>query len=163
MSVLLWNEFGNSVPFGSTEFLETGKIKELPPYEDVIRPFNVNKDVEFTDVWDFYSVRPYKGKHPAEKPLDMLEHCIQSSSYEEDIVLDCFAGSGSTAVSALLNNRKTISVELDKDWALAIKKRLEKLKEDELTQKLSNELIMKRTKAFIKTETKEKVMTLFNK
>ena len=94
----------------------------------------------------------YKGKHPAEKPLDMLEHCIQSSSYEEDIVLDCFAGSGSTAVSALLNNRKTISVELDKDWALAIKKRLEKLKEDELTQKLSNELIMKRIKELKKEE-----------
>lgn len=143
-------------------FLETGKIKVLPPYEDVIRPFNVNKEVEFTDVWDFYSVRPYKGKHPAEKPLDMLEHCIQSSSYEEDIVLDCFAGSGSTAVSALLNNRKTISVELDNDWALAIKKRLEKFKDDELTQKVSKELIMKRTKAFIKTEAKEKVMTLFN-
>jgi len=74
--------------------LTFGIIKEMPPYEDVIRPFEVNSMVEFTDVWNFCSVRPYDGKHPAEKPIDMLEHSILSTTYEGDIVLDCFAGSG---------------------------------------------------------------------
>ncbi|MEY4905123.1 MAG: hypothetical protein RLZZ292_2938, partial [Bacteroidota bacterium] len=60
----------------SEGLLATGKIDIMPPYEDMIRPFEVNATVEFTDVWDFYSVRPYNGKHPAEKPLDMLDHCI---------------------------------------------------------------------------------------
>ena len=53
--------------------LESCGLQEpMPDYEDVIRPFEVNANVEFTDVWTFPSVRPYKGKHPAEKPLEIL-------------------------------------------------------------------------------------------
>ena len=100
--------------------LATGKVKRLPDYEEVIRPFNVNATVEFTDVWNFPSVKPYKGKHPAEKPLDMLEHAIKATTYENDIVLDCFAGSGNTAIAALNCGRKTISIEIEKDWTLSI-------------------------------------------
>lgn len=138
------------------------KVNNLLPYEDVIRPFNVCKNVDFTDVWDFYSVRPYKGKHPAEKPLDMLEHCINSSTYEEDIVLDCFAGSGSTAIASLLNNRRTISIEIEENWARAIKNRLEKFENGNLDKELSNEIIMKRTKTYIKSIEIENAPTLFN-
>ncbi|GAB3245138.1 DNA methyltransferase [Hymenobacter seoulensis] len=104
--------------------INTGKISSMPPYENVIRPFDVNSEVEFTDVWNFFSVKPYKGKHPAEKPLDMLQHCILSSSYEHDIVLDCFAGSGSTAIAALTNNRKTISIEIEPHWVNYISNKL---------------------------------------
>lgn len=102
-----------------------GLQEPMPDYEDVIRPFEVNANVEFTDVWAFPSVRPYKGKHPAEKPLEMLEHCIQSTTFEDDIVLDCFAGSGSTLISALRTKRQTIGIEIDKDWCNSIKTRLQ--------------------------------------
>lgn len=105
--------------------ISTGKVSNMPHYEDVIRPFEVNSSVEFTDVWNFNSVRPYKGKHPAEKPIDMLEHCILSTTFENDIVLDCFAGSGSTAIAALNSGRKSISIELDVEWANTIKNRLQ--------------------------------------
>ena len=106
--------------------LESCGLQEpMPDYEDVIRPFEVNANVEFTDVWTFPSVRPYKGKHPAEKPLEMLEHCIRSTTFENDIVLDCFAGSGSTLVSALRTKRHTIGIEIDKKWCESIKKRLQ--------------------------------------
>lgn len=102
--------------------LESCGLQEpMPDYEDVIRPFEVNANVEFTDVWTFPSVRPYKGKHPAEKPLEMLEHCIRSTTFENDIVLDCFAGSGSTLVSALRTKRHTIGIEIDKKWCESIK------------------------------------------
>lgn len=97
----------------------------MPAYEDVIRPFEVNSKVEFTDIWSFQSVKPYKGKHPAEKPLEMLEHCIKSTTFEDDIVLDCFAGSGSTLLSALKNKRYTIGVEIDSAWCASIKRRLQ--------------------------------------
>jgi len=150
-------------------FLNTGKIKEMPPYEDVIRPFEVNSFVEFTDVWDFYSVRPYNGKHPAEKPLDMLEHCINSTSYEGDIILDCFAGSGSTAIAALKLNRKSISIELDEKWIKTIQNRLEKYEKDEnkLNNLSNSQAIMKLTKTKTKsngkaTKKNEKQTTLFN-
>lgn len=108
-------------------FYTCGRKEPMPIYEDIIRPFNVNKHMEFTDVWTFENIRPYKGKHPAEKPVEMLEHAIISTSYEDDIVLDCFAGSGSTAVAALKNGRKSVSIEIDPKWTSQISELLEQL------------------------------------
>ena len=82
-----------------TALQATGKVSGMPRYEDVIRPMNLTKDVQFTDVWDFASVRYSKVKHPAEKPQDMLRHIISASSYPGGIVLDCFGGSGSLPAS----------------------------------------------------------------
>lgn len=103
----------------------TGKVESMPPYEDVIRPFMVDSTKEFTDVWTFPSVRPYKGKHPAEKPASMLEHAIEATTFPGDIVLDCFAGSGSTALAALKLGRRSISMEIDPQWVTAIAERLQ--------------------------------------
>lgn len=105
--------------------LQCGLEEPMPSYEDVIRPFEVNANIEFTDIWTFPSVKPYKGKHPAEKPLDMLEHCVKSTTFENDIVLDCFAGSGSTLLAALKENRYAIGIEIDKHWCDSIKNRLQ--------------------------------------
>ncbi len=104
---------------------ETGRIDTMPPYEDVIRVFNIDASKEFTDVWDFPSVRPYKGKHPAEKPAALLEHAISATTYPGDIVLDCFAGSGSTALAALKLKRRAVSIEIDPAWARKIAARVE--------------------------------------
>lgn len=130
----------------SKALLSTDRIDRMPPFENVIRPFEVNSNVEFTDVWNFSSVRPYQGKHPAEKPIDMLEHCINSTTYENDIVLDCFAGSGSTAIAALNTNRKTISFELDEMWVKSIKTRLENYRTEHKEQTKKKHDIMKLTK-----------------
>ena len=94
----------------------TGNVEKMLDYNDLIRPMNVNKNVEFTDVWNFMSVRPFKGKHPAEKPQDMLMHAITASSYPGDIVLDCFGGSGSTGVAAVRLGRRALCLELDETW-----------------------------------------------
>lgn len=105
--------------------LATGKIESMPPYEDAVRPFIIDSTKEFTDVWTFPSVRPYKGKHPAEKPAALLEHAIEATSFPGDIVLDCFAGSGNTALAALKLGRRSISMEIDPIWVEAIAARLE--------------------------------------
>lgn len=101
-------------------FIGTGKIKSMPAYEDLIRPFIMNSSKEFTDVWNFPSVRPYKGKHPAEKPLSLLEHAIEATTYSGDIILDCFAGSGSTQIAAKNLGRRAISMEIDPHWIKTI-------------------------------------------
>ena len=98
-------------------FLETGKVKAMPPYEDAIRVFTMDASKEFTDVWNFPSVRPYKGKHPAEKPLDLLRHAIEATTLPGDIVLDCFAGSGNTALASLSLGRRTVAIEIEPRWA----------------------------------------------
>jgi adenine-specific DNA-methyltransferase len=105
-------------------FIESGKVADIPRYEDVIRPFMVDANQEFTDVWTFPSVRPYRGKHPAEKPAALLEHAIAATTFAGDIVLDCFAGSGSTALAALRLGRRSVSMEIAPEWALQIADRV---------------------------------------
>lgn len=104
--------------------LDTGKVNSMPDYEDLIRPFNIDKTREFTDIWNFPNIRPYKGKHPAEKPITLLEHAILTSSFSNDIVLDCFAGSGSTALAALKHGRYSVSIEIEENWCQHIEKTL---------------------------------------
>jgi site-specific DNA-methyltransferase (adenine-specific) len=123
-------EAGRNVP-GQEQYeklrdaiIKIGKVKTMPDYQDLVRPFFVDKTKEFTDIWTFPNIRPYKGKHPAEKPIALLEHAIAASTFSNDTVLDCFAGSGSTAVAALKLGRYSISIEIEKNWCNRIEKLL---------------------------------------
>jgi adenine-specific DNA-methyltransferase len=104
--------------------LATGNVRSMPRYTDAIRVFRMDGSKEFTDVWAFPSVRSYKGKHPAEKPAAMLEHAIEATTFPGDIVLDCFAGSGSTAIAALKLKRRAVCIEIEPQWVEAIGERL---------------------------------------
>ena len=85
-------------------------------YEDLRRPFAVTAEDQFTDVWTFPTVKPYKGKHPCEKPQAMLRHIIKTSSRENAVVLDPFMGSGSTLLAARSMGRQAIGIEKDERW-----------------------------------------------
>lgn len=82
-------------------------------YQLLRRPFSVTVDVPYTDVWTYPPVQYYPGKHPCEKPSAMMEHIINSSSREGDVVADFFMGSGATIKAALKLNRRVIGVELE--------------------------------------------------
>ncbi len=56
------------------------------------------------------------GKHPAQKPLALLERIIISSCPEGGIVLDPFCGSGTTGVAALKHGRKFIGIDSEKEY-----------------------------------------------
>jgi site-specific DNA-methyltransferase (adenine-specific) len=85
-------------------------------YENLRRPFKVTSDVPYTDVWDFPTVQFYKGKHPCEKPLALMEHVITASSRPGDVVLDPFCGSGATGVAARKLGRQFVGIERDAKW-----------------------------------------------
>ncbi|WP_337239210.1 site-specific DNA-methyltransferase [Proteus faecis] len=91
------------------------------------RPFFVTADVPYTDVWTYPPVQYYPGKHPCEKPSDMMEHIIRSSSREGDLVSDFFMGSGATLKAALKLNRKVLGVELEKERFEQTEKEIKKL------------------------------------
>jgi DNA modification methylase len=63
-------------------------------------------------------------RHPTEKPVALLQQIIESSSVHTELVLDPFAGSGSTLVAAVLEGRRAIGVELDERYALIAAERL---------------------------------------
>ena len=94
-------------------------------YEDLRRPFSVTADVPYTDVWTFPTVQHYKGKHPCEKPLAMMEHIIRASTRPGAVVLDCFAGSGATGEACLSLGREFIGIEKDPAYADQARRRLQ--------------------------------------
>ena len=61
-------------------------------------------------------VRPNNRLHSNQKPTDLLGFIINKSSQPNDIILDCFMGSGSTAIACKNTNRQFIGIELDKDY-----------------------------------------------
>ena len=98
-------------------------------YEDLRRPFSVTADVPYTDVWTFPTVQAYPGKHPAEKPQPLLRHIIAASSKPGAVVLDAFAGSGSTGIAARDLGRDFIGIEKDNTWADYARERIAKAAE----------------------------------
>lgn len=79
------------------------------------RYFAVSASVPYTDVWTHKPVQFYTGKHPCEKPADMLKQIIDASSRPGDLVADFFMGSGSTVKAAISLGRRAIGVELEED------------------------------------------------
>ena len=55
-------------------------------------------------------------EHSTIKPLQLVERHILNTTQENDIVLDCFAGSGTTLVACKNNNRKYIGIEIEPKW-----------------------------------------------
>jgi DNA modification methylase len=75
------------------------------------------------DVWTV-ATQPYKGSHFAVFPPKLIEPCILAGSKPGDIVLDPFAGSGTTGAVALRHKREFIGIELNPDYITLINKRL---------------------------------------
>ncbi|MBC29339.1 MAG: site-specific DNA-methyltransferase [Muricauda sp.] len=93
------------------------------PYESVAQTFNPQMGV--TDIWrdiDFYKE---KRVHSTQKPLKLIQRLILASSNEGDIVLDPFAGSGSTAIAALQLKRNYITIEADEAYYNEVLNRIE--------------------------------------
>ena len=65
-------------------------------------------------------------EHPTIKPLDLTEKIIRNSSKENDTILDCFMGSGTTGVACKNLNRNFIGIEIDEEYFNVAKNRIEK-------------------------------------
>lgn len=66
--------------------------------------------------------------HPTIKPLNIIKNLIKNSSNENDVVLDCFMGSGTTGVACKNLNRNFIGIELDEKYFNIAKERIENTK-----------------------------------
>jgi site-specific DNA-methyltransferase (adenine-specific) len=71
-----------------------------------------------------YEIAKKQG-HLTPKPVDLLEYLIKTSSNENNVVLDCFMGSGSTGAACMNTNRKFIGIEINEKYFEIAKKRIE--------------------------------------
>ncbi|TAE59665.1 MAG: site-specific DNA-methyltransferase [Nostocales cyanobacterium] len=100
---------------------KNGKIK--------VNPLGKNP----TDVWEFPKVTSGKNRssqertpHPAQFPVAVIERIIKASSNQNQIILDPFLGSGTTAVVALDLNRVVIGFELREEYCDIAANRIDK-------------------------------------
>ena len=105
--------------------LETGK--NMPTYE-TIKPIQKFLDIDYEDivpkfnnlkthhsVWN-YDMAKRCNFHITPKPIDLLVNIIEHTTDKNDLVLDCFAGSGSLGVACLDTGRKCVLIEKDKTY-----------------------------------------------
>ena len=88
------------------------------------------------DVWNIPKVTsgtnrasPERVNHPAQFPLAILDRIIKSSSNKGDLVFDPFIGSGSVAISSILNQRLTIGCETEIEYLETAKNRIKDYEE----------------------------------
>ena len=88
-------------------------------------------NLQMRSVWAIYPPKKEEkkfGKHPTQKPIDLLVRIIMASTDKGDIVLDPFTGSSTTGLAANLNDRKFIGIDLEKKYLDLSKKRFNDLK-----------------------------------
>ncbi len=81
------------------------------------------------DLWSvsrLHRIHAEREDHPTQKPLEIIERMIRASCPENGFVLDPFAGTGTTAVACLRNNRKYITYEINPDYYELILNRIDK-------------------------------------
>ncbi|MDY6874090.1 MAG: site-specific DNA-methyltransferase [Chloroflexota bacterium] len=78
-------------------------------------------------VWQFRAVQARQIGHPAPFPEELPHRCIQLYSYKEDVVLDPFAGSGTTCLAAKRDGRHFVGYEIQEDYCRLAEERLAEL------------------------------------
>lgn len=99
----------------------------MKEYEDGISP----SGKQMRSIWKIPLTSPREklhGKHPTQKPIELLKRIILSSSKKGDIILDPFNGSGTTGLVANQLDRQYIGIEMDKKFLDLTIKRVSNIK-----------------------------------
>jgi len=95
---------------------------------DLMKKLNNNKQMlSFWSIKAPGSAEKIYGKHPTQKPIELLDRIVKASTRPGDIVLDPFTGSSTTGVSAAKEKRQFIGVDLEKGYLDVSIKRLKDL------------------------------------
>lgn len=112
----IWNKLQNILNFNI-------------PYSKLCQTYNTQLGI--SDVWDDINFYEEKNRiHPTQKPLKLISRLILASSNKNDLVLDPFMGSGSTAISCIINERNYIGFEIDSGYHTRSIDRINKIQKD---------------------------------
>jgi DNA modification methylase len=84
-----------------------------------------------TDVWEIAPESAVRVQHPAPFPVELPQRLIDLYTYRNDLVVDPFMGSGSTAVAAVRTDRRFVGFDVDSDYVRAATARV-RLEQDRL-------------------------------
>ncbi|MCL4501338.1 MAG: site-specific DNA-methyltransferase [Deltaproteobacteria bacterium] len=81
-------------------------------------------------IWNFPAVSARSVGHPAPFPLELPHRLIQLYTYEDEVVLDPFMGSGQTAIAALLDDRRYVGYEIEPQYVSLAEKRIRQFRQE---------------------------------
>jgi len=88
---------------------------------------DISKDEFLASTLDVWEIRPERARrvnHPAPFPVELPERLIRLYTYVDDVVLDPFLGSGSTAVAAVQNGRRYVGYDTDPEYVAIAEARI---------------------------------------
>ena len=106
--------------------------RERDKNEKEFRKDNISKEefIEWTkSVWTMNPESAKRIGHPAPFPEELPNRLIKLFSFTNDIVLDPFMGSGTTAIASIKNNRNFVGYEINEEYINLANNRIENLKE----------------------------------
>lgn len=89
------------------------------------------ENLQMRSVWAIGTPKPEEkkfGKHPTQKPLNLLRRIVLASTQKGDVVLDPFTGSSTTGIASIMHGRKFIGVDIEKNYLDLSIKRFNELK-----------------------------------
>lgn len=124
-NVIVWDK-GNHTA-GDLE-AQYGKRYEFIIYANKGRAL-FNKDApRLADIWRVPRVTGNEQEHQNQKPVDLIAKMINIHTKENDLILDCFMGSGTTAIACHKLKRRYIGFEIDKEYYTLASERIERAK-----------------------------------
>ena len=138
------------------------KRKVLAPYKENGKPkdWNTEDGENFrltspSNLWTdltvpFWSM-PENTAHPTQKPEKLLAKIILASTNENDLILDPFAGSGTTCAAAKKLNRRFTAIEADENYCLLAQKRLDLAEKNKTIQGFADGIFYERNSQIKKT------------
>jgi len=155
---IIWNKASTASPstaWGSWLSAKNPVLRDIHEYilvfsKDTFTRANHNNEratmnrdefLELTkSIWTFGAESAKKVGHPAPFPVELPLRCIKLYTFENDVVLDPFMGSGTTAVAAILSNRKFVGYDTEEEYVKLAEKRIKEAM-DRLKQKKITEMI----------------------
>ncbi|HEX7906038.1 MAG TPA: site-specific DNA-methyltransferase [Chitinophagaceae bacterium] len=138
---IIWNKAASSSPstaWGSWQSAANPTLRDVHEYilifskgdykrEKESKENSISRDqfIEWTkSIWTMNAESAKRIGHPAPFPEELPFRLIQLYSFKDDIILDPFMGSGTTALSAVKSERKFVGYDINKEYVALAEKRL---------------------------------------
>lgn len=124
-NIIVWNKMSGTMGDLDAQY---GKQYEFIIYANKGRAKFNDGAKRYSDIWSFPRVVGNEQIHQNQKPIDLLSRMINQQTGEDDLILDPFMGSGTTAVACHKLKRRYIGFELDEEYFNLANERLDAVK-----------------------------------
>jgi len=137
---IIWDKSssaGTSTAWGSWQSAKNPTLRDVHEYILVFSKDNYSRDIKKKDtitrdefiqltksIWNFKAASARQIGHPAPFPEELPRRLIQLYSFENEVILDPFMGSGQTAIAAVKSKRNYVGYDIDKSYCSLAEKRI---------------------------------------